>query len=62
MRAPRRPVNEQISDRCRSWIPETIEALQERCFGVCIGIGDSENWKGQNVSVVSCRFSARPWY
>uniref|UniRef100_A0A2H1VQM4 SFRICE_025495 n=1 Tax=Spodoptera frugiperda TaxID=7108 RepID=A0A2H1VQM4_SPOFR len=70
------PVNEHtyhlmVSNRRRPWTHETPEALQ----GCCSGIGDWEDLKGgnwasnnlthttkQNASVVSRRFSVRPWY
>uniref|UniRef100_A0A2H1VE58 SFRICE_037524 n=1 Tax=Spodoptera frugiperda TaxID=7108 RepID=A0A2H1VE58_SPOFR len=70
------PVIEQtyylmVSNRRRPWTLEAPEALQ----GCCSGIGDGEDWEGgnwasgnlthttkHNASVVSRRFSVRPWY
>uniref|UniRef100_A0A2H1W942 SFRICE_021691 n=1 Tax=Spodoptera frugiperda TaxID=7108 RepID=A0A2H1W942_SPOFR len=60
-----------VSNRRRPWTLETPEALQ----GCCSGIRDGEDWEGgnwasgnlthttkYNASVVSRRFSVRPWY
>uniref|UniRef100_A0A2H1VI88 SFRICE_012193 n=1 Tax=Spodoptera frugiperda TaxID=7108 RepID=A0A2H1VI88_SPOFR len=60
-----------VSNSRRPWTLETPEALQ----GCCSGIGDGEDWEGgnwasgnlthttkHNASVVSRRFSVRPWY
>uniref|UniRef100_A0A2H1WVL7 SFRICE_039292 n=1 Tax=Spodoptera frugiperda TaxID=7108 RepID=A0A2H1WVL7_SPOFR len=71
------PVIEQtyylmVSNRRRPWTLETPEALQVRLL---FGNGDGEGWEGgnwasgnlthttkHNASVVSRRFSVRPWY
>uniref|UniRef100_A0A2H1W169 SFRICE_040098 n=1 Tax=Spodoptera frugiperda TaxID=7108 RepID=A0A2H1W169_SPOFR len=67
-----------VSNRRRPWTLETPEALQVRyrLFGrLLFGNGDGEDWEGgnwasgnlthttkHNASVVSRRFSVRPWY
>uniref|UniRef100_A0A2H1WR21 SFRICE_019811 n=1 Tax=Spodoptera frugiperda TaxID=7108 RepID=A0A2H1WR21_SPOFR len=67
-----------VSNRRRPWTLETPEALQVRyrLFGsLFFGNGDGEDWEGgnwasgnlthttnHNASVVSRRFSVRPWY
>uniref|UniRef100_A0A2H1W9A9 SFRICE_016915 n=1 Tax=Spodoptera frugiperda TaxID=7108 RepID=A0A2H1W9A9_SPOFR len=69
---------ETVSNRRRPWTLETPEALQVRyrLFGrLLFGNGDGEDWEGgnwassnlthttkHNASVVSRRFSVRPWY
>uniref|UniRef100_A0A2H1X2Q1 SFRICE_003325 n=1 Tax=Spodoptera frugiperda TaxID=7108 RepID=A0A2H1X2Q1_SPOFR len=67
-----------VSNRRRPRTLETSEALQVRCRpfgGLLFGNGDGEDWEGgnwasgnlthttkHNASVVSRRFSVRPWY
>uniref|UniRef100_A0A2H1WPW4 SFRICE_020761 n=1 Tax=Spodoptera frugiperda TaxID=7108 RepID=A0A2H1WPW4_SPOFR len=67
-----------VSNRRRPWKLETPEALQVRyrLFGrLLFGNGEGEDWEGgnwasgnlthstkHNASVVSRRFSVRPWY
>uniref|UniRef100_A0A2H1VT75 SFRICE_003208 n=1 Tax=Spodoptera frugiperda TaxID=7108 RepID=A0A2H1VT75_SPOFR len=67
-----------VSNRRHPWTPETPDAFQVRCRpfgGLLCGNRDGEDWKGgnwasgnlthttkYNASVVSRRFSVRPWY